>query len=162
MKNKKNLIISIVIILLVILAAILIILGLTHNPIITPTKKEEPPKEAKKELVNGHMTNVEQSLTKQVVYENYRFKSLFISEQGPYYVIDFIVDNISSENQEHTHLTFTFLDSNKKVIVEEQIEIPTLVAGQSTTIQHLGASKKIYDAFSYKVSPAKKATLPQN
>lgn len=161
-KQKKPIITIIIIITLVAVAAALIILGLTHQESPTTNKpaKLEPPKVAKKELVNGHQTNVEKTLQAQVVYKNYRFKSMGVSEQGPYYIVNFIVDNMTNESLEHTHLLITFLDSNKKVLSEATVEIPALLANGTAPVELVGVSSKTYDAFYYKVSPAKEVSLP--
>lgn len=161
-KQNKTVITTIIIIALVAIAAALIIIGLTHKTPSTTKKPEKlgPPKVAEKVLVNGHQTNVEETLQAQVVYKNYRFKSMGISEQGPYHVANFIVDNMSNDSLEHTHLLITFLDSNKKVISEETVEIPALPAQGTAPVELVGISPKTYDAFYYKVSPAKEASLP--
>ena len=158
MKNRK----IIIGILLIVMAVILIVLGTSGIGVIKtpPVISDEPPKVAEKRVVDGHMTNVEETIRAQVLYENYRFKALGISEQGPYYVVSFLVDNITDQQLEHKHLSFTFLDSNKRVITEVNLQIPELNANETKVVQIPGVSKKAYDAFYYKVSKPKEIKLP--
>ena len=155
MKNNK--IGMVIVLVLTIISVTLIGLGIY---ISTTSKKippitEEPPKVAKKAIVDGHMTNIEETIRAQVTYESYRFKSLGISEQGPYYVVEFYVDNMTDKPLEPTTFSFTFLDSNKKQLTEIKIQIPELNAGETKVVESLGGSEKIYDAFYYKVSKEK-------
>lgn len=150
-------------IIIIICSAILILSGIgllvfTISP-NKPTLSE--PKVAKKELVNGNETNIEESLRKQHIYKNYRIKSMQIFETGDYYAIEFIIDNISNEILEHEHLNFAFLDSNGKLIGEVEIEIPALAINDSQTVLTFNGTKAMFDAFDYKVSPAKQVKLPE-
>lgn len=158
MKNKKSIII-IVFIALVILATGIILLVLGNE---TPTNKKTPKaKEATLKIVDGDMSNAEETLIEQHIYENYRIKSLRIASQGPFYTVIFIVDNISEQTLEHNHLNLTFLDSNKKHLSEIEIEIPELQPGATQVVSQVGASENAYKkAFDYKISKAKEATIP--
>ena len=152
---KKTTIIIIICSALLILRGIGILIFTTSNKI----PSEQEPKVAKKELVDGNTTNIEESLMKQHIYNNYRFKSLQIFETGDFYAIEFIVDNISNEVLEHNHLSFSFLDSNGKLLEEVEIEIPSLDINGSQKVLTFSGTKKIFDAFDYKISPPKQAKL---
>lgn len=149
--------------LIIIICSTILILSGTGLLFLTTSEKlpfNQKPKIAKKELVDGNETNVEESMLKQHIYKNYRLKSMQIFETGDYYAIKFIVDNISNEPLEHEHLNFSFLDSNGKLIGEVEIEIPALVVNDSQTVLTFTGTKAMFDAFDYKISPAKQVKLP--
>ena len=159
--NKKQLIICLLIILIAILMIVIGMVFIFGNGLNKPTKLPEA-KVATKGVIDGDQTNVEKTLSAQHSYESYRIKSLRISGEEPYYYVTFIVDNISDQALDHNHLNFTFLDSNKKYISEMEIEIPALPSGGSQTVFAQGTSQKTFDKeFDYKISPAKKASLPE-
>ena len=159
MKNKKTIVVIIVLALIVIITGILLIIFNDDNQ--TTNKKTKEAKETTKEVVDGELTNVESSLKKQHIYENYRIKSLAISGGEGFYMLSFTVDNISEQNTEMQKINIAFLDSNKKQITELNVEIPALTVGESKFVYYDGLSEKAFNyAFDYKISKAKTATLP--
>ena len=158
MKNKKAIIIIVVMAVIVITAGILL---LVFGNETSTNKKTPKAKEATLRTVDGDKSNVEETLVEQHIYENYRIKSLRIASQGPYYTAIFIVDNISGQALEHSHINLAFLDSNKKQIIDINVEIPALPVGGSQYVYYDGLSEKAFNyAFDYKVSKAKEATIP--
>lgn len=158
MKNKKTIIIVIIIAIIILMSGILLLVFGNE----TPTNKKMPEaKESIKKLIDGDVSNVEETLNEQHIYKNYRIKSLRVAALGPDYGVIFIIDNISDQTLEHEHLSLTFLDSNKQYISEINVEIPELLPGSSTTIRHYAVGEEIYNkAFDYKISKAKEVTLP--
>ena len=158
MKNKKSIIIIVVMAVIVITAGILL---LVFGNETSTNKKTPKAKEATLKIVDGDMSNAEETLIEQHIYKDYRIKSLRIASQGPFYTVIFMVDNTSDQSLEHTHLTLTFLDSNKQYISEINVEIPELKPGETQFVSQFGVSEKAYKyAFDYKITNAKDATLP--
>ena len=81
MKNKKSIIIIVVMAVIVITAGILL---LVFGNETSTNKKTPKAQEATLRTVDGDMSNVEDTLLEQHIYENYRIKSLRIASQGPY------------------------------------------------------------------------------
>lgn len=128
----------------------------------TPTtKKEDKDKTAAKAVVNGDMSNIEETLLAQHVFENYRIKGIQLSKVGPYYVFSFTIDNIGETTLEPTHLNIKFLSSSKKVLGEMDVEIPELAAGASTFIEDYTPNEAIYDAFDFVVSKSQGITTQE-
>lgn len=159
MKNKKTVIAIIVLALIVIGTGVLLIV--INNDKIQTSKKTPEAKETKKEVVDGDLTNVETTLKEQHIYENYRIKSLAISGGEGYYWLSFTIDNISEQSLDSQKINIAFLDSNKKQLMELNLEIPALPVGGSQYVYYDGLSEKSFNyAFDYKVSKAKEATIP--
>lgn len=158
--KKKNIIllITFVVCFLIISGVAVVLLSEEQVQII----EEEPAKTAKKSLVDGDMSNVEETLSAQHIYENYRLKALRVAEQGSAYAIIFIIDNISEEVQAHQHISLNFLDSNKKLLNEITVEIPELQPGETKTLYQYGYSSSIYNAFDYTVSKVKEVSIPKS
>lgn len=159
MRNKKTILAIVIIALIVIITGVLLIVFKGDE--IIPSKKIPEAKEATLKIVDGDMSNAEETLIEQHIYKDYRIKSLRIASQGPFYTVIFMVDNTSDQSLEHTHLTLTFLDSNKQYISEINVEIPELKPGETQFVSQFGVSEKAYKyAFDYKITNAKDATLP--
>lgn len=159
MKNKKIIITIIVLALIVIITGVLLIVFSDDQK--PSDKKIKEAQESTKEVVDGDMTNIQESLKKQHIYEDYRIKSLVISGGEGFYMLSFTVDNISEKNLEKQKINIAFLDSNKKQISEVNVEIPALSSGESQYVYYDGLSEKTFNyAFDYKISKAKEASLP--
>lgn len=159
MKNKKTIITIIIFALIIIITGVLLLAF--NNEKKSSNKKQQAAKETIKEVVNGDMTNIEDTLKKQHIYEDYRIKSLAISGGEGFYILSFTVDNISEKTLDKQKVSIAFLDSNKKQITEVNVEIPALSPGESQYVYYDGLSEKAFNyAFDYKISKAKEVSLP--
>ena len=158
MKNKK-----ILIIILVIASVLLIGTGISLQLLggKSTTKTEEKDKVAAKAIVNGDMSNIEESLLAQHIYENYRIKGIQLSNVGPYYVFSFTVDNIGTTTLEHTHLNIKFLSSSNRVLGEMEVEIPELGAGASAFVEEYTPNEEIYESFDFVISESQGITTQE-
>lgn len=148
MKKKK------LIIILVIASVLLIGAGISLQLLggKSTSKIEEKDKVAAKAIVNGDMSNIEETLLKQHIYENYRIKGIQLSKVGPYYIFSFTIDNIGTTNLEHTHLNIKFLSSSNRVLGEMEVAIPELASGASTFVEEQTPNEAIYEAFDFIIS----------
>ncbi len=107
-------------------------------------------KSAKTAIVDGDKTNIEETVTAQHIFDNYRFKTIRITETGPFYNFKATVDNIDTIPSPASRLKLTFLANNKEVLGTVELDVAEIPASSSTTVSVL-INKESFDAFDFKI-----------
>lgn len=149
--NKGKIFSLILITLAILLMGIGIVMTVMPSQTNSQTEEKEVQKESKKEIVNGDLTNVEESFNKQRTINNYRLKNFILSKQADYYTFKVTVDNISTETIPESTLRITFLASNNDELGSLEITVPSLEPSSSTEVESLTSSAAIFETFDVKI-----------
>lgn len=151
MKKKginKNIVILFVIAILFIIIGIIIMLVSHFNAKTGVKIKGDSP--ASTRVIDGDVTNVEESLIKQRIYQNLRFRNIYLKKTGPYIEFSFEVTNLKESYFEGGKLMFTFLSSSGKKIGTVVAIIDHLEVDETKLIS-IQTTENIMNAFDFQI-----------